>query len=248
MNKSKNLIFELNKIEKKYKEQTVISISHLEFHRGTVYGIVGSVGSGKSTLLKILSGLIKQSSGTIKYENSPFKLNLFGRVKPSSEIELVQLNKKISKLVTLKSLKKTPTNSIFSKYINNKNSINNALKRYNDLSDGEKTLFNLSSAFDNDPRVLLIDDYGVLFDDNLQKNIKNKINLMNREFGTTFILSASSDNNLKHMASVLVYLDNGHISKIRSGVSAKSSIKSRSNKKKHPNYRNKKHNYRKKLN
>ena len=33
------------------------------------------------------------------------------------------------------------------------------------------TLFNLSSAFDTDPRDRLIDDYGVLFDDNLQKNI-----------------------------------------------------------------------------
>ena len=96
MNQSKNLIYELNRLKKTYRDQTVINISRLQFHRGTIYGIVGSVGSGKSTLLKMLSGLLKQSSGTLKYEDYPFKLNLFGKVQPSSEIKLVQLNDKIS--------------------------------------------------------------------------------------------------------------------------------------------------------
>ena len=33
----------------------------MEFHRGTIYGIVGPIGSGKSTLLKMLGGKVKQS-------------------------------------------------------------------------------------------------------------------------------------------------------------------------------------------
>ena len=184
MNQSKNLIYELNRLKKTYRDQTVINISRLQFHRGTIYGIVGSVGSGKSTLLKMLSGLLKQSSGTLKYEDYPFKLNLFGKVQPNSEIKLVQLNDKISKQGISSLLKQASSNTILSQFINNKDSINN----YNKLSNGEKALLNLSSAFENDPRALLVDDYGVLFDDNLEKKIRKKIKLMNRELGTTFIL------------------------------------------------------------
>ena len=240
MNQSKNLIYELNRLKKTYRDQTVINISRLQFHRGTIYGIVGSIGSGKSTLLKMLSGLLKQSSGTLKYEDYPFKLNLFGKVQPNSEIKLVQLNDKISKQGISSLLKQASSNTILSQFIYNKDSINN----YNKLSNGEKALLNLSSAFENDPRALLVDDYGVLFDDNLEKKIRKKIKLMNREFGTTFILASSSDFYLKHLASVLIYLDNGHISKIRSGESTKLSKQSRPNKKKHSTYRTKKRNYR----
>ena len=198
MNQSKNLIYELNRLKKTYRDQTVINISRLQFHRGTIYGIVGSVGSGKSTLLKMLSGLLKQSSGTLKYEDYPFKLNLFGKVKPNSEIKLVQLNDKISRQAISSLLKQASSNTILSQFINNKDSINN----YNKLSNGEKALLNLLSAFENDPRALLVDDYGVLFDDNLEKKIRKKIKLMNRELGTTFILASSSDFYLKHLASV----------------------------------------------
>jgi len=243
MNQSKNLIYELNHLKKTYQKQIVININRLQFHRGTIYGIVGSIGSGKSTLLKILNGSLKQSSGTLKYEDYPFRLNLFGKVKSNSEIKLVQLNDKITKHAISGLLKQDSSNSILSQFINNKDSINNILHNYNKLSNGETALLNLSSAFVDDPRVLLIDDYGVLFDGNIEKKIRKKIKLMNKELGTTFILAASSDINLKHFVSVLIYLDNGHISKIRSGVSTKLSKQGRSDKKKHSRYRTKKPNY-----
>ena len=176
MNQSKNLIYELNRLKKTYRDQTVINISRLQFHRGTIYGIVGSVGSGKSTLLKMLSGLLKQSSGTLKYEDYPFKLNLFGKVQPNSEIKLVQLNDKISRQAISRVLKQASSNTILSQFIKNKDSISNTLNNYNKLSNGEKALLNLSSAFENDPRALLVDDYGVLFDDNLEKKFVKKLN------------------------------------------------------------------------
>ena len=70
---------------------------------------------------------------------------------------------------------------------------------------------------------------------------------MNRELGTTFILASSSDTNLKKLASVLIYLDNGHISKIRSGLFIKPSKQTRSNKKKYSKHRTKKPKYKSKV-
>ena len=217
MNQLTNLIYELKALKKVYKEQTVINISRLQFHRGTIYGIVGPIGSGKSTLLKILSGLLKESSGSLKYDNNPFEMNLFGRVKPNSNIKLVQLDDKIKFSTISKLFQKTPTDLTLKKHFNN------PARTLKNISKGEKALLSLLSSFELDPRVLLIDDYGICFNDALEKEICKKIKSMNKEFGTTIVLSAPSDTYLKKLASVLIYLDNGHISKIRSGLSARSS-------------------------
>ena len=74
-------------------------------------------------------------------------------------------------------------------------------------------------ACESDPRVLLIDDYGVYFNDKMEKDFRGKLATMNRTLGTTIILSSPTDKNLKYFASVLIYLDHGHIWKIRPGIS-----------------------------
>ena len=55
---------------------------------------------------------------------------------------------------------------------------------------------------------------------------------MNRNLGTTVILTAPTDNLLKNFVSVLIYLDKGKISKIRSGFQKKMFRKFRNNRKK----------------
>ena len=40
---------------------------------------------------------------------------------------------------------------------------------------------------------------------------------MNNILGTTVLLSSSNDYFLKQFASVIIYLDNGHVSKVRKG-------------------------------
>ncbi|MEL1224761.1 MAG: hypothetical protein VW522_11000, partial [Candidatus Neomarinimicrobiota bacterium] len=74
-------------------------------------------------------------------------------------------------------------------------------------------------ACEADPRVLLIDDYSVYFNSKMEKDFRSKITSMNRTLGTTIILSSPTDRDLKHFSSVLIFLDNGHIWKIRPGLS-----------------------------
>jgi ABC-type methionine transport system ATPase subunit len=74
-----------------------------------------------------------------------------------------------------------------------------------------------------------MDDYGIFFSSEMEKDFRNKILKMNRTLGTTIILSSPSDQFLKHFVSVLVYLDHGHISKIRPGISRKPNRNNRKN-------------------
>ncbi|MDR3111466.1 MAG: energy-dependent translational throttle protein EttA [Planctomycetaceae bacterium] len=59
-----HFIFEMNRVTKRYGEQTVLSNINLSFYYGAKIGIVGENGAGKSTLLKIMAGLDTDIDGT----------------------------------------------------------------------------------------------------------------------------------------------------------------------------------------
>lgn len=60
-------VLELNNIEKDYGSAHVLGPLSLEIHSGDMIGIRGENGSGKSTLLRLMAGLEKVSSGSIKH-------------------------------------------------------------------------------------------------------------------------------------------------------------------------------------
>lgn len=218
MNKLSTLIYELKGLIKTYNNQTVLNIGRLQFHRGTVYGIIGPIGSGKSTLMKIMAGIDKESAGTIKYDDEPFESNWLGKIRPYPEIQLFPLERQLKGGKVSALFNKKPTNEFVLQYFN-KGACKNLLeKNVNDLSKGEVAYLNMIQAVESDPRVLLIDDYGIFFDKNMEIEFRKKLNRMNKDLGTTILLSSPDERNLKLIASVLIYLDNGHISKIRSGV------------------------------
>lgn len=60
------MILEVENITKSFGSKKVLKGISFSVGKGTITGIVGENGSGKSTLLKILVGLLKPNSGSIK--------------------------------------------------------------------------------------------------------------------------------------------------------------------------------------
>jgi ABC-type methionine transport system ATPase subunit len=67
-----------------------------------------------------------------------------------------------------------------------------------------------------DPKVLLMDDYGINFDPQIKKELDRRLKKSVRSRGTTVVLSNSELSKVKDLVSVVIFLDNGHISKVRS--------------------------------
>ena len=63
---------------------------------------------------------------------------------------------------------------------------------------------------------LLIDEYGIHLTNDMEKEFRSQLQKMNRRLGTTIIISSPNEALVKNFASVIIFLDNGHISKIRS--------------------------------
>ncbi|GEN57649.1 ABC transporter ATP-binding protein [Halolactibacillus alkaliphilus] len=68
-------MLEVKQLSKKFGKDVVVDIEHIKISRGTIYGLLGSNGAGKTTLLKMLSGIIKPTSGAITFEESPIYEN-----------------------------------------------------------------------------------------------------------------------------------------------------------------------------
>lgn len=221
MNRHATLIYELQGLKKVFGERTVLQINHLQIHRGTIYAIIGPIGSGKTTLLHLLSGLDQPTEGTLKYAQEEFKTTWTGKVKVPPEIYLASGEQLPSNLRVHQLVKQhfpEEVEKIKAKYFSQRSRSalwNQVVKA---LSKGELAWLNLVLAVEGDPRVLLVDDFGVNIDPELEKYFIGRLKKMNRELGTTIVLATNSTSQVQKFASVLIYLDNGHIAKIRSGV------------------------------
>jgi ABC-type multidrug transport system ATPase subunit len=214
--KTTTLILELKKIQRIVNSSPVLDIRHLKFHKGTIYGVVGPVGSGKSSLLSILSGSVNPDKGSILYDYEPFKKNFFGYTQMPADVTYVNNNKTDNS--TVKSLfRKSNASQVLSNYFSNLSAdkiLNTTIKK---LSTGEKSAVELSHGIESDPRVLIVDNYALYFDNKMENKFRKKLVNINKDHGTTIILASPNEQALRSFCSVLIYLDNGHISKIRTG-------------------------------
>ena len=222
MNPRSKLIYRIENLKKTYGDRTVLQVGRLQFHPGTIYGLIGPIGSGKTSLLKIMAALDRPTSGVIEYESEPFQINWLGRLKKHTDLyfansELLQQNLSISQIARKYYPKKI--DNIKTKYFSKGNREKLWSIPLNSLSPGEKSWINCILAVEGDPRVLMIDDYGTLMDYEMESEFRKRILKMNRDLGTTIILASPTDYIIKKFASVIIYMDNGHVSKIRSGIS-----------------------------
>lgn len=220
MNKRATLIYELKNLKKVYHQQPVISIGRLQIHRGTIYGILGSVGSGKTTLLRHLAGLEAQTEGSLKYDNNEFERTWLGKIKVPQEIYYVGEHPVSAKQTVeqlIKSVYSDKSNRIVKRYFRGSVSKQILPLVLDSLSPGQRAWFDLVLALESDPRVLIQDNFATLFDNEMESIARNELKRMNKDLGTTLILSSINDHALKKFCSVLIYLENGHITKVRSG-------------------------------
>ena len=220
MGKKDTLIYELKNLKKIYNNISALSIGRLKIHRGTIYGILGPIGSGKTTLLKILAGYDRQTEGKLLYDHSEFQRSWLGKIKIPDEISFSgKHNYNNSQIVKsyIDFCFPNKSNKIIKQYFNGSVSKRILPLKIQNLSPGQKSWLDTVFALEGDPRVLIQDDFSSLFDSEMQSIARRGFRKMNRNLGTTIILSSVNSNVLRNLCSVMIYLENGHIIRVRSG-------------------------------
>ncbi|WP_339252326.1 lantibiotic protection ABC transporter ATP-binding protein [Paenibacillus sp. FSL P2-0136] len=73
-------ILEIQDLCKSFKRQTAVNNVSLTVARNSVYGLLGPNGAGKSTLLKMITGMLRPDSGTIRFQGQEWTRKDLSRI------------------------------------------------------------------------------------------------------------------------------------------------------------------------
>ena len=68
-----DMILKTTNLCKNFKGQTAVNNVSLNIQRNSVYGLLGPNGAGKSTILKMLTGILRPTSGEIEFDGHAWK-------------------------------------------------------------------------------------------------------------------------------------------------------------------------------
>lgn len=176
-------------------------------NKGDRVGIIGRNGAGKSTLLKILSGIVKPTSGRIEYEGKMASLlevgtgfhgDLSGR-------ENIYLNGSILGMSRKEITSRFDEIVSFSEV---EQFIDTPVKRY---SSGMYVKLAFSVAAHMSPDILILDEVLAVGDAAFQKKCITKMNELSTSYGRTVLFVSHNMNTIRSMCTSALYLEKGNV-------------------------------------
>jgi len=196
---------------KKKKNEYFWALKNVTFsvNKGDVVGLIGSNGAGKSTLLKVVSGVMKPTSGKVEVDGiiSPmielgagFDMNLTAR-------ENIYLNGAI--LGYSKKFLDSKFDEIV-EFSELKDFLDVPVKNF---SSGMTAKLAFSIATIVDPEILIVDEILSVGDLRFQEKSKNKMMEMIKG-GTTVLYVSHSLESIKELCNKVIWLDHGQVVKM----------------------------------
>lgn len=220
---SKTPLFEFKDVQFKARNDVELVVNKFNVHSGLVYGIGGKPGAGKSLLIELLNRKIKPSIGKIDYNGKPFNSlskgimsDQFAYVPQVIKPPFGTVEKFMVKTLENYSHIKEPKKRVelILKKLEIKENILDKKMRH--LSPGQLRKIWLAAAIAADPKILLIDEVELHTSQEyltlLMKILRKKCNYD----GVTIILSSLKMDLLHKISSILVLMDEGKITNIRS--------------------------------
>ncbi|MDD3417177.1 MAG: lantibiotic protection ABC transporter ATP-binding protein [Lachnospiraceae bacterium] len=153
-----NMILETTNLCKNFKGQMAVNNVSLHIRRNSVYGLLGPNGAGKSTTLKMITGILKPTSGTILFDSQPWKRDALNEI--GALIEMPPLYENLTAYENLKV--RTTLLSLDDNRIKEVLEIvrltDTGKKRAGQFSLGMKQRLGIAIALLNNPKLLILDE------------------------------------------------------------------------------------------
>ncbi len=222
-----NIIIELKNLthvykthsKKQVKEFKALDDISLSIPEGKIVGYIGLNGAGKTTSIKIISGILKNTSGSVivngmnPFDNRvDFTRNigvsfsqtnqLIGTLNLKDNFELIRRIYNIPKSEYKERL------AYFLELLNLQNKIDSPA-RY--LSFGQSTKANLIIALLHNPKLLLLDEPSIGVDILSKDNINSFLKKINAEFKTSILITSHDIHNIEKLISDVLLIDKGKL-------------------------------------
>ncbi|MTK12535.1 MAG: lantibiotic protection ABC transporter ATP-binding protein [Clostridiaceae bacterium] len=154
----KDLILETKNLCKTFKKQKVVQDISLSVRRNSIYGLLGPNGAGKSTTLKMITGMLRPSSGEILFENKPWSRKSLSNM--GALIESAPLYENLTARENLKvrtTVLGLPDDRI-DEVLHIVDLENTGKKQAHQFSMGMKQRLGIAIALINHPKLLILDE------------------------------------------------------------------------------------------
>ena len=208
---------DVNHLSKSYGSIKAVNDLILSVKKGEVFGFLGPNGAGKSTTIKLLTTLIRPSSGSltilgIDAISNPLKIrSKIGVVlqQPSYEPTL-SVEKSLDKYGMMWNISKTERKKRLEQLLKDFDLVEIRKKRNEDLSIGQRRRVQVAREFMHDMELLFLDEPTVGLDPEARRKLldylKNKVKTGLTIFYTTHILSEA-----EYLCDKIAIIDKGKI-------------------------------------
>lgn len=152
------IILKTTDLCKRFQKQDAVSHVSLEIPRNAVYGLLGPNGAGKSTILKMITGMLKPTSGTMEFDGRSWRREALTEI--GALIETPSLYENLTAWENLKvrtTLLRLPEERI-PEALETVHLTNTGKKRAEQFSLGMKQRLGIASALLNHPKLLILDE------------------------------------------------------------------------------------------
>lgn len=153
-----DMILKTTDLRKNFKGQMAVNNVSLHIKRNSVYGLLGPNGAGKSTTLKMITGILKPTSGTILFDGQPWKRDALNQI--GALIEMPPLYENLTAYENLKV--RTTLLGLADTRIKEVLKIvrltDTGKKRAGQFSLGMKQRLGIAFALLNNPKLLILDE------------------------------------------------------------------------------------------
>ena len=202
---------ELINITKKYGKQEVLNSFSLDIEKGKCLAIMGESGSGKSTIAKIIIGLEKQNSGTVKIFTKDIEFlfqDSYNALNPRMSVEdliyeplqfLPNIDVKKKKEIVLELLEQVELSSEL------------LTRKRDELSGGQLQRVCLARTLSTKPQIMIFDESLSGLDPLVQDKILDLLYKIQKQYQLTYIFISHDFRLCYFLADRIILIDSGNI-------------------------------------
>lgn len=215
-------IFSCIDINKEYDGNTAFKLENISFDlfEGEITAVVGENGNGKSTVCKIVAGLLKEDSGTLRYpifQTDPEKLNWLSLKEKIIFLpqELQKTNGSIEENLIFEGrmagISVEQIEDVTQFYIQRLGLHNYRYATWENLSGGYRLRFKLALCLIKQPRLLILDEPLGNLDIKAQAELLYDLRQLcnSRVNPLTLIITSQHIDEIEHIADNILYIENG---------------------------------------
>ena len=206
-------VIRLEHIQKNYGKNKILIDVNLEIEKGCIYGLIGKNGSGKTTIFKVILGLTAFNGGTVHIGAEGDTLSQ-GRGKTGFYVgqnffPYMTARQNLDYYRVLKNVEDKSEIERVLKLVG----LEKAKSKVAAFSMGMRQRLGIANALLGNPEILILDEPVNGLDPQGIADIRNMLKEINKELGTTIIISSHILSELQNTADRFGILDDGRIVK-----------------------------------